>query len=116
MGKSTYAASLALSLVTEMKAPTLLLDADLETCGDQNILLGIRQPKTMDEITRYNGALNKNTLPQVVSQHPSGLHYLAAVKNLTDPFTISEAAFLQKLQALSQTYQFIVADLEFAVK
>ncbi len=111
VGKSTYAASLALALVTEMKAPTLLLDADQDSCGDQNILLGIRQPKTMDELTRYTGALNRNTLPQVVNPHPAGLHYLAAVKNLTDPFSISESAMLQKLQALSQTYQFIVADL-----
>lgn len=111
VGKSTYAASLAVALATEVKAPTLLLDADFESCGDQNILLGFRQPKTMEELTRHTGALTRNHLPQVVNQHASGLHYLAAVKNISDPFAISESAFLQKLQALSQNYQFIVADL-----
>jgi pilus assembly protein CpaF len=58
VGKSVFSANLALSFLLEHRAPTLLVDLDSQSCGDQNVILGIREPKTMSDLCNYNGTLS----------------------------------------------------------
>ena len=50
VGKSVFSANLAMAFLTEMKAPTLLVDLDAQSCGDQNVILGLREPRTMADL------------------------------------------------------------------
>ena len=52
VGKSVFAANLAVALMSELKANTLLIDADARSCGDQNIILGLRPKKKTPTLLR----------------------------------------------------------------
>ena len=65
VGKSVFSANLALAFLMEMRAPTLLVDLDSQSCGDQNVILGIREPKTMQDLCNFNGSLTQATLPSM---------------------------------------------------
>src|ERR1700712_3943113 len=80
VGKSVFAANLALSFL-ELKTPTLLIDMDAQSCGDQNMILGMKEVKTLSDLTQYSGAFNPQMFPSVMTQHPKGLSFIAAVKS-----------------------------------
>ncbi len=112
VGKSVFSANLALAFLMEMRAPTLLVDLDSQSCGDQNVILGIREPKTMQDLCNFNGSLTQTTLSSVVSQHPgTNLAYIAAVRSRDDMLTVSPELAVKQLEALSNIYKFIIVDM-----
>lgn len=111
VGKSVFAAGFAFATQLEVRAQTLLIDFDAQSCGDQNIITGLRPQKTMTELVRHTGPINKQTLPNVVTRHPSGLHYIGAVKAANDPKDLPIDATLNLLENLSKNYKYIVIDL-----
>lgn len=111
VGKSVFAANLAAALTLELRTPVLLLDADQKSCGDQNIIIGLRPLKTLNEVALFQGSLSPQTLPQLVTVHPSGIHYIGAVKGPEESFKINSDLFFKQLEFLSKQYKYIVADI-----
>ncbi len=111
VGKSVFAANFAAALMLELRAPVLLMDADAKSCGDQNIILGVRPNKTISEVAQFQGSLNPQALPQLLTMHPSGLAYLPAVRGPEETLNVNIELFLKQLEFLSRQYKFIVADL-----
>jgi len=111
VGKSVFAANFAAALMLELRAPVLLMDADAKSCGDQNIILGVRPNKTAAEVAQFQGSLNPQALPQLLTMHPSGLAYLPAVRGPEEVLNVNIELFLKQLEFLSRQYKFIVADL-----
>lgn len=111
VGKSVFAANFALSVMTELKAPVLLIDADQKSCGDQNILLGLRPQKTVAEVANYQGSLNQQAVGQIVTTHPSGLGFIGAVRGPDESLQVNSALFMKQLEFLSQSYRYIIVDL-----
>ena len=111
MGKSVFAANLAFTFLKEMKAPTLLIDLDKKSCGDQNIIIGVRPQKTVRDFITLNQAINPQSLRTILSQHPKGLSYLAAVKGTDETLSGEAKLFKKQLYSLSQFYKYIVVDL-----
>lgn len=111
VGKSVFAANFALSVMTELKAPVLLIDADHKSCGDQNILLGLRPQKTVAEVASYQGSLNQQAIQQIVTTHPSGLGFIGAVRGPDETLQVNSALFMKQLEFLSQSYRYIIVDL-----
>ena len=70
VGKSVFAANFAAALMMELRAPVLLMDADAKSCGDQNIILGVRPNKTAAEVAQFQGSLNPQAIPQAVYEIP----------------------------------------------
>lgn len=111
VGKSVFAANLAVRLATELKTTTLLIDADKKSCGDQNFITGILEPKTLEELCTFTGSINSKNITSVVSVHPlTPIHYLGAVKSPGQTFTVTTDIVLKQLAHLSQFYQYIVID------
>lgn len=110
VGKSVFAANLALAIVTEIKQPTLLIDADTKSAGDQNVLLGIRPTKTVSDFASFGGVLTPQSFPSVVNAHPSGMQYLAAVKSSDESLNVSSENFMRQLQAISGFVKYVVID------
>lgn len=111
VGKSVFAANLAVKLGQELKTSTLLIDADQKSCGDQNFITGILEPKTLEELCAFTGSLNTKNLASVVSPHPQApVHYIGAVKGPGQIFSVSSSLALKQLAQLSQFYKFIVLD------
>ncbi len=111
VGKSVFAANFAAALMLELRAPVLLMDADAKSCGDQNIILGVRPNKTVAEVAQYQGSLNPQALPQLLTLHPSGLAYLPAVRGPEEVLNVNIELFLKQLEFFSRQFKFIVADL-----
>jgi septum site-determining protein MinD len=111
VGKSVFAANFAAALMLELRTPVLLLDADAKSCGDQNVILGLRPQKTIAEVAQFPGSLSPQTIPQVVTQHSSGLGYIGAVRGPEETLTVNPELFIKQLETLSRHYKFIVADL-----
>jgi septum site-determining protein MinD len=111
VGKSVFAANLAFTLLSEMRVPTLLIDADAKSCGDQNIITGLRPNKTLKEVAQFSGGISTQSLKSIVTPHSSGLNFLGAVHSPDEIFDVAAPLFLKQLFTISQHYRFIVADL-----
>jgi len=111
VGKSVFAANFASALFVELRTPVLLIDGDAKSCGDQNVILGIRPNKTVAEVTNYQGSLNPQAIPQLVTNHPSGLSYIGAVRGPEETLKANSDSFLKQLEFLSRTYKYIIIDL-----
>lgn len=112
VGKSVFAANFAAALMIELRTQVLLIDADAKSCGDQSVILGIQQPnKTLAEVAAFSGSLNPQAIPQLVTQHQSGLHYIAAVRGPQETLKVSLEPLMKQLEFLSRTYKYIVVDL-----
>ncbi len=111
VGKSVFAANLAAAFLLEMRAPTLLIDLDSKSCGDQNIITGIRPTKTAGDLATFSGAMTGAALSQFLSKHPSGLMYLGAVLGPEQTLDAQPDLFKKQLYPISQNFRFIVVDL-----
>jgi len=111
VGKSVFAANFAAALMLELKTQVLLIDADAKSCGDQNVILGLRPNKTLAEIALFQGSLSPQSIPQLATMHPSGLAYLPAVRGPEETLKVSTELFMKQLEFFSRHFKFIVADL-----
>ncbi|RME14884.1 MAG: ATP-binding cassette domain-containing protein [Bdellovibrio sp.] len=111
VGKSLFAANLAFSLAQELKAKVLLIDADSKSCGDQNIITGIKPIKTIGDIVKSTEMISPQSLKRILAPHPSGVHFLGAVHNPHQRLTSSGSAFKKQLSLIGQYFPFIVADI-----
>lgn len=111
VGKSVFAANLSVTLMQELRAKVLLIDLDSRSCGDQNIITGLRPKKTVSDFANFSGVLSPLTLESIVTVHPSGFHYIGAVISPDQTLTASAALFKKQIAAISQFYNFIVVDL-----
>jgi septum site-determining protein MinD len=111
VGKSVFAANLAIKLGQELKTSSLLIDADQKSCGDQNFITGLLDPRTLEEVCNFTGSINTKNLLTVVSSHSTApIHYLGAVKGPGQTFTVSPPIALKQIAQLSHFYKFIVID------
>jgi pilus assembly protein CpaF len=111
VGKSVFAANFAAALMLELRTQVLLIDADAKSCGDQNVILGLRPHKTLSEVAQFQGSLNPQAIPQLATMHPSGLAYLPAVRGPEETLQVHIELFLKQLEFFSRHFKFIVADL-----
>ena len=111
VGKSVFAANLACSLQVEMRSQVLLLEADQKSCGDQNIIMGLRPPKTLTELCSFTGALNPKSIGSVAAKHSSGVHYIGAVITPDDLIDPEPQLLKKQIETLSRFHKYIVIDL-----
>lgn len=111
VGKSVFAANFALATLKEMKARVLLMDLDGESCGDQNVILGIKPIKTISEIAQSNIQINLQTVGTLVSKHASGLGYIGAVKSPSEQMMLSPDLIDAPLNQLGSVFPYIICDL-----
>ncbi len=111
VGKSVFAANFAAALMMELRSPVLLIDADAKSCGDQNVILGVRPNKTIGELAQFQGSLSPQSIPQMITTHPSGLAYIPAVRGPEEVLTVNSEIFFKQLEFFSKTFKFIIIDV-----
>lgn len=111
VGKSIVAANLAVAFQLELRQQVLLIDADAKSCGDQNVLLGLKPVKNLSEVAQFTQPITPQTLSQIVSFHPSGIHYLAAVRGPEEILMVDNDLLSKQLENLSRIYKFIIVDI-----
>ena len=110
VGKSVFAANFACALMAELKVPTLLIDADAKSCGDQNLIMGVRPNKTLSEVANYQGSLNPQAIQQLVTPHNSGVSFIGAVRGPDEALKANPELLMKQIEFLSRTYKFIIVD------
>lgn len=111
VGKSVVAANLAVSITKELRQKTLLIDGDALSCGDQNVILGVRPLKTLSEIAKFTGQINAQTVFSLVTKHPSGIGYVGAVRSPEESLKVDSGLMGRPLGAFSQIFPYTVVDL-----
>ena len=111
VGKSVFTANLAFAAQKELRAPVLLVDLDSKSCGDQNIITGLRPVKTVAQLVEYKGVVSQNTLRSLLAQHRTGLSYLAAVTGPDQSLSGDPQLFSQQMMNLLQHYKYIFVDM-----
>ncbi len=111
VGKSIFAANFACTLLSELRTQVLLIDADSKSIGDQNVITGIKPVKTLRELAASNNSFSSQPIQQIVSQHPSGLFYLGAVRGPDEKLDIRSDTAISILEFLSRQFRYIVLDL-----
>ncbi len=111
VGKSVFAANLAIAFTRELKSRALLLDLDSESCGDQNVILGLKPLKTISEIASFNGQINAQTVSTLVTKHSSGLGFIGAVKSAVEKLNVSPDMIDKPLNQLGLIFPYVIADL-----
>ena len=111
VGKSVLTANLAFAMRKELKAPTLLVDLDQKSCGDQNIITGLKPVKTVSQMASYKGVVSAATLRGLFAHHPSGLAYLAGVTGPDQTLSADVKLFTQQMAGLQRHYKYIFVDM-----
>ncbi len=111
VGKSVFAANFAAALMAELRTPIMLIDADAKSCGDQNVIMGLRPQKTIAELCQFQGAITPQNISQILTIHQTGLAYLPAVRGPEEVLNANIDVFLRHLDFFSRQYKYIVADL-----
>src|SRR5579862_8039236 len=86
VGKSVFAANFAQALMLELRASVLLVDLDSQSCGDQNVILGLRPVKTISEMATFGGTISQQTISTLVATHASGISFIGAVRSAGETY------------------------------
>ena len=111
VGKSGLSANMALATQTEFKLPVLLMDLDNKSCGDQNVILGLRSQLNLEQFSVHKQALNPHTLKSILAYHPGGMAYLSAVLGIDQRLNADMQMFKKQMFHLSQFFNYIVVDI-----
>lgn len=110
VGKSVFAANLALAFMKEFNLKPLLVDQDFTASGDQSVILGLRPAKGLLEALQHTGAYDQPTMMKLAAPHPSGLHYLCAPPTLAASKGISAEVLGKLYKAMPNVYPLTVID------
>lgn len=110
VGKSQFAANLAFAFASETRQKTLLLDFDQKASGDQNIITGIKGRKTVKDLSEFKGAVDPNSMQQMISAHPSGVHYIGMPNDSVASQSIDPQSLGKVLKALPNMYPITIID------
>ena len=111
VGKSVVATNLAMSLAQVHKAPVLLMDLDSSTCGDLNILMGMKPERSIEDILNLKQAINSKNLKTILPPHPSGVHFIPGVLEANQTLSFNASDISKFLKHISQFFKFMVVDL-----
>ncbi len=111
VGKSVVAANLAIAFQLELRQQVLLIDADAKSCGDQNVIMGLKPVKNLSEVAQFTQPITPQTLPQIAAAHPSGVHYMAAVRGPEESLIVDSELMAKQTENLSRVYKFIIVDI-----
>lgn len=111
VGKSILAANLAVAFQIELRQQVLLIDADAKSCGDQNLLLGLRPNKNLSEVASFSQPITPQSIGQIALPHPSGIYYIAAVRGPEESLVVDADLMAKQTENLSRIFKFIVVDI-----
>lgn len=112
VGKSVFSANLSFAFLLEMRQPTILIDLDSRSCGDQCFIVGLKDAKTIGDLVAYQGAVTPQSVASLVSAHnPTGLGFLTGVRTREETLNVPVDIALRQIEALSNMYRYLVIDI-----
>lgn len=82
VGKSVFSANLAIAYLQEFKQRPLIVDLDLSSLGDQNIILGQNPQKNIIDVSKMgSGPIDPKTLAPFMVNTSAGYSYIASPRD-----------------------------------
>ncbi len=110
VGKSTFAANLSFAYAIEMSAKILLIDGDQKSCGDQELITGLKSPKSVRELADFAGALDSRTIGQFFAVHKTGVYFIGMPKESMAAMSINVEGMGRPLKALKGIFPLTIID------
>ncbi|MEK7692059.1 MAG: ATPase, T2SS/T4P/T4SS family, partial [Bdellovibrionota bacterium] len=111
VGKSVFAANLAIAYLQESKSRPLIVDLDLGSLGDQNIILGQNPPKNIVDVTKMPpGPVDPKTLAPYMVNAPAGYSYIAAPRDSIMARDLDMDGLGRFLKAVTNIFNVVVVD------
>lgn len=111
VGKSIFSANLAISYLQDFKQRPLIIDLDLNSLGDQNIILGQNPAKNIVDVTKMPpGPIDPKTLGPFMVNAPAGYSYIGAPKDTISARDLDLDGLGRFLKAITNVFNFVVID------
>lgn len=111
VGKSVFTSNLAIAYLQEFKQRPLIIDLDLTSLGDQNIILGQNPPKNIVDVTKMPpGPVDPKTLAPFMVNAPAGFSYIGAPRDAILARDIDLEGLGRVLKAITSVFSLVVVD------
>jgi len=111
VGKSIFAANLAIAYQLNFKQRSLIVDLDFQSLGDQNIILGLNPPKNIVDLTKTQvPQWDPKTLAPFMMNAPQGFSFIGAPREAAIARDIDLDGLGKFLKAATQVFPWVVID------
>lgn len=111
VGKSVFAANLAIAYLQNFKQRPLIVDLDLASLGDQNIILGQNPQKSIIDVSRMPpGPIDPKSLAPFMVNAPAGYSYIGAPRDAILARDLDMDGLGRFLKAVTNVFNFVVVD------
>lgn len=111
VGKSVFAANLAIAHLQEFKQRPLIVDLDLQSLGDQNIILGQNPPKNIVDVSKLpGGPIDPKTLAPFMVNTSAGYSYIGAPRDAIYARDIDLDGLGRFLKGITNVFNLVVVD------
>lgn len=111
VGKSIFSANLAIAYLQEFKQRPLIIDLDLASLGDQNIILGQNPAKNIVDLSKAQlGVIDVKALTPFMLNTPAGYSYIGAPKDAILARDLDMEGLGKVLKAVPNIFNLTVVD------
>ncbi|MCM2276617.1 MAG: Flp pilus assembly complex ATPase component TadA [Oligoflexia bacterium] len=111
VGKSVFAANLAIAYLQEFKQRPLIVDLDLNSLGDQNIILGQNPAKSIVDVTKLNvPTIDPKSLAPFMVNAQGGYSFIGAPRDPILARDLDLDGLGRFLKAITNTFNLVVID------
>jgi septum site-determining protein MinD len=111
VGKSVFAANLAISYLQEFKQRPLIVDLDLNSLGDQNLILGLNPPKNIVDVSKIpGGVIDIKTLQPLMVTAQAGFNFIGAPRESIVARDLDLDGLGKFLKGITNIFNLVVVD------
>ncbi|MBI2712027.1 MAG: P-loop NTPase, partial [Bdellovibrio sp.] len=111
VGKSVFAANFAIAYLQEYKQRPLIVDLDLASLGDQNIILGQNPARSIIDVCKINtGTLDIKALSPFMVNAPAGYSFIGAPRDAILARDLDMDGLGKFLKQITQIFPLVVVD------
>jgi septum site-determining protein MinD len=111
VGKSIFAANLAIAYLQNFKQRPLIVDLDLAALGDQNIILGQNPAKSIIDVSKMPpGPIDPKALAPYMVNAPQGYSYIGAPRDAILARDLDLDGLGRFLKGITNVFQYVVVD------
>ena len=82
----------------------------IKSCGDQNLITGIKARKTLKDVAEFSGSIDPKSFSQFVTPHPQNVHFLGMPTDVIAADGIDANALGKTLKAVKSIYPITIID------
>ncbi|MBY0470116.1 Flp pilus assembly complex ATPase component TadA [bacterium] len=111
VGKSVFAANLAIAYAQEFKQRSLIVDLDLTSLGDQNLILGQNPSKSIVDVSKLQGGMaDPKILAPFMLNTSAGYSYIGAPRDQIMARDLDVEGLGKFFKGITGLFNFVVVD------